>query len=363
MRIAWLFILLLAITSLLAGYCWQSQCPTDIAGFSEIKFLPQSLAQWLVNNKTAELFLPPPLRGPIDITPSQLNINQILAATNEHRQQAGLPSLTMNDTLNLVASKKADDMFAKQYFDHISPAGIGPAELIAASGYDYILSGENLALGNYRAEQDLVQAWMDSPGHRANILKGGFTEIGVSAVIGQFEGRETLISVQTFATPASACDSPDAKLQSQFDHQYNEAFALNSQLATQREELDVKKKELALLAEKIRQLNAEGNAKLKAGNEKIREGNQIAEETGSEEEARKYWEEGEALQEEGHAQQDQALELQKTYETNRTELEKITAAFNERIKGLNELSNALQETTDQLNLQIRQYNSCLEELK
>ncbi|MDP2650630.1 MAG: CAP domain-containing protein, partial [bacterium] len=79
-------------------------------------------------------------------------------------------------------------------------------------GYDYISVGENLALGPFASDAAVVEAWMGSPGHRANILNSRFTEIGVGAVRCVFEGRSTWLAVQHFGKPISDCPKVDASL-------------------------------------------------------------------------------------------------------------------------------------------------------
>lgn len=155
---------------------------------------------------------PPPLAGSLTGPSAELSIEGILTETNRHRAEAGLPALTLNVTLNAAADIKVDDMFAQQYFEHESPDGFGPSDLVERVGYDYLAVGENLALGNYEGDGDLVQAWMDSPGHRENILASSFSEIGISVGRGTYEGHTTWLAVQTFARPASDCSEPDEGL-------------------------------------------------------------------------------------------------------------------------------------------------------
>ena len=89
--------------------------------------------------------------------------------------------------------------------------------MLDGAGYQFIAVGENLALGNYENDQALVQAWMDSPGHRANILNNRFREIGVAVAQGTFEGRQTWLAVQAFALPLSACPQADDTLKAQIN--------------------------------------------------------------------------------------------------------------------------------------------------
>lgn len=173
----------------------------------------------IVRNIEKEISAPQPLRAPIVSKPSVvLTKAGVIARTNIERNINGaLPALKENAKLDAAAEIKLKDMFAKQYFEHVSPSGVGPGDLADKVGYDYILSGENLALGSFDGDKDLVTAWMNSPGHRANILNNKYTEIGVAVGKGIFEGHETWLAVQEFGFPVSACPSPSTALKTRID--------------------------------------------------------------------------------------------------------------------------------------------------
>ena len=143
----------------------------------------------------------------------KLSPEKIIEMTNVNRKNNGnLPSLVMDLKLNLSAEKKLKDMFDNQYFEHISPVGVGVSELGSEVGYEYILIGENLALGNFKDENALLSAWMASPGHKANILNTHYVEMGVAVGKGRFEGRNVWMAIQHFALPKSICPSIDGAL-------------------------------------------------------------------------------------------------------------------------------------------------------
>lgn len=121
--------------------------------------------------------------------------------TNSNRLDVNLNSLTPNDTLAYAAQLKANDMAEKSYFAHTSPEGITPWHWFAEGGYRFIYAGENLAV-NFIDSEDVVDAWMNSEGHRANILNGNFTEIGIAVASGVYKGRNTIYVVQLFGRPA-----------------------------------------------------------------------------------------------------------------------------------------------------------------
>ncbi len=134
-----------------------------------------------------------------------LSTNNIVDATNRERIAAGLPPLTLNPKLVSSATIKTNDMITRQYFEHISPTGEGVSDLGAKVGYSYVVMGENLALGNFVDGDDVVEAWMNSAGHRANILNPNYQEIGVYAAKGTYQGRDVWFAVQHFGTTRSAC--------------------------------------------------------------------------------------------------------------------------------------------------------------
>lgn len=162
---------------------------------------------------------PPPLRLEIKtVRPSSLLTSAgVITWTNLQREQNGLPPLLQQSQLDQAARLKLDDMFQKQYFAHESPTGEGPGEVVAKAGFAYLTVGENLALGDFANDEDLVNGWMNSPGHRANILHQTFTHIGVAAGKGMYEGRETWMAVQEFGVPKSACAEPDNNLRQTID--------------------------------------------------------------------------------------------------------------------------------------------------
>ena len=168
-----------------------------------------------VEDKIAEL---PPVLSKKDYPESRLSVGGILEWTNKQRKANGsLPSLSQNSRLNRIASLRIKDMFEKEYFEHKSPTGIGASDIASDVGYEFILIGENIALGNFKGDEDLVQAWMDSPGHRANILNKRYTEIGIAAEKGLYKGKKVWLAVQIFGRPLSLCSEPDHSIKKLID--------------------------------------------------------------------------------------------------------------------------------------------------
>lgn len=103
---------------------------------------------------------------------------EVVRLTNIERSKQGLKPLTLNVELSKVARLKSIDMVNKKYFDHTSPTYGSPFDMMKSFGISYRAAGENIAYGQ-RTPEEVVKGWMNSPGHRANILNGNFTEIGV----------------------------------------------------------------------------------------------------------------------------------------------------------------------------------------
>lgn len=164
------------------------------------------------------ILTPPPLEGPRSQTGAILTHGGVFLYTNNAREEHGLPGMQENTQLRNAAQLKLRDMFSRGYFAHNAPDGsMGVGELADGVGYEYILVGENLALGNFASDQDLVQGWMDSPGHRANILHARYTEIGIAVGQGTYQGRVTWLAVQVFGLPASACPEPSELLKEEIE--------------------------------------------------------------------------------------------------------------------------------------------------
>ena len=120
---------------------------------------------------------------------------------NEDRDLKNYNHLAINSTLEKAAQLKANDMAEKGYFAHKSPDGKTPWYWFKEAGYDFSYAGENLAV-NFNDSVDVNTAWMNSPGHRANILNGNFSEIGIATAEGMYQGRRTVFVVQLFGRPA-----------------------------------------------------------------------------------------------------------------------------------------------------------------
>jgi uncharacterized YkwD family protein len=106
---------------------------------------------------------------------------KVVELTNQERSKYGLAALKADTTLSKVAREKSLDMSKNGYFSHTSPTYGSPFDMMKQFGISYQYAGENIAMGQ-RTPEEVVQAWMNSEGHRKNILNGNFNYIGVGYV-------------------------------------------------------------------------------------------------------------------------------------------------------------------------------------
>lgn len=113
-------------------------------------------------------------------TPAELarTASEVVDLTNRERTRHGLPPLAVDPVLTLAAQAHSADMIARAFYSHTSPDGSQPWDRAAVAGSRRRSIGENIACGQ-RSPAEVVEGWMNSPGHRANILKPGFTHIGI----------------------------------------------------------------------------------------------------------------------------------------------------------------------------------------
>ena len=121
----------------------------------------------------------------------------ILNLVNRERQKAGVPALTLSEKLTSIANTKAQDMADKNYFSHDSPTYGSPFDMLKHFGVSYSAAGENIAAGQKTAEE-VMNSWMNSSGHKANILNKNYTQLGVGFYRGGQYGTEW---VQLFIRP------------------------------------------------------------------------------------------------------------------------------------------------------------------
>lgn len=138
---------------------------------------------------------------------TNISASEVMSLTNQQRANNGLGALAYNAQLEQAARSKAQDMFAQNYWSHYNPQGNGPAYFISAAGYSYSTAGENLAK-DFNTSSGVVTAWMNSAGHRANILNGSFVHTGVAVMNGTLQGSETTLVVAMYAAPNTPPPAP-----------------------------------------------------------------------------------------------------------------------------------------------------------
>lgn len=158
------------------------------------------LSVFLIAALLINFILNQPYSGQVLGYATDITVEKLFQLTNEQRAKNGLTPLTYNDQLANAAAEKAKDMFSKNYWAHYSPDGATPWTFILNSGYKYEYAGENLAK-NFMFSDGVVNAWMDSPSHRENILRKEYTEVGFAISNGTLNGEETTLVVQMFGKP------------------------------------------------------------------------------------------------------------------------------------------------------------------
>jgi hypothetical protein len=132
---------------------------------------------------------------------ANISPSEVVRLTNEKRTASGLSALSQNSKLDSAALAKGNDMLAKGYWAHFAPDGTSPWSFFVTFGYRYRYAGENLAR-DFSDPSSAVNAWMNSPTHRDNILNPNYKEIGIGVVEGNLSGADTTIIVQFFGAPA-----------------------------------------------------------------------------------------------------------------------------------------------------------------
>jgi hypothetical protein len=147
---------------------------------------------------------------------TDISVEKIISLVNIEREKNSLKPLNLSSELSSAAINKAHDMFDNNYWAHISPTGITPWKFINDAGYNYVYAGENLAK-SFDTSEEVVDAWMKSPTHRANILKQEYTDIGLAILNGKLKGEETTLIVEQFGSRVTTevAAKPPAKSEQQ----------------------------------------------------------------------------------------------------------------------------------------------------
>lgn len=121
---------------------------------------------------------------------NEIDAGNVRRLMNAYRAEAGLLPLLSNDRLTRAAESRMQDMADGGWWNHVSPEGVSPFVWLTQAGYPYAAAGENLAVG-FETARLLVKSWMESPGHRANILGAEFNECGIAIIEGSTRGPAT----------------------------------------------------------------------------------------------------------------------------------------------------------------------------
>ncbi|HEX8170116.1 MAG TPA: CAP domain-containing protein [Thermoanaerobaculia bacterium] len=125
---------------------------------------------------------------------NEITPENVLGLMNAYRAESNLPPLRADETLMLAAADRMHDMEDLGYWSHESPDGRSPFTVLVTRHYPYRYAGENLASG-FETARLLVSSWMESPGHRANIMGAEYDECGIAVIEGATTGRATGKSV------------------------------------------------------------------------------------------------------------------------------------------------------------------------
>lgn len=176
----------------------------------------------------------------------------VIDLTNDERAEIAAAPLQRSSLLDAAAKKKAQHMAQNQYFAHFAPDGTSPWSFFKEVDYTYAHAGENLAI-HFTDSSEVVDAWMDSPTHKANIVSTKYTEIGVGTAKGTYEGYDTVFVVQLFGAPAIKSPAVDSKTEAveTVTEPENQAVAPSASTGAAAEAVSQIKKELAEAQEKV----------------------------------------------------------------------------------------------------------------
>lgn len=185
-----------------------------------------------------------------------ISVGGVIAATNAERTVGSTASLSESAALDASADMKAKDILSRQYFDHVAPDGTSVSDLVSGQGYEYVRVGENLALGGFKTDEAVVTAWMNSPGHRANILDARYTDIGVGIARGTYKDQNVIVIVQHFGRPLSLCPRVDQSIRSAILNGQAELTDMSISLKNLQTSIDEKQKNGEDVSAEIKEYNA-----------------------------------------------------------------------------------------------------------
>ena len=140
--------------------------------------------------------------GTLPADSSVVESKTLMSLINQERRNRNIPQLITHSSLMAAASQKSLDMIDRDFFNHVDPDGNYVwGKIINAGYYPYKTLGENLAL-DFATAEGMVKAWIDSPTHRENLLRLEFTDQGMAALYGDYQGRYTNLTTNLFGALA-----------------------------------------------------------------------------------------------------------------------------------------------------------------
>lgn len=196
LRFAWIVILIISISGgMLSGFVTdESTSQVEIEVISTTSTTPdQSTTTEVVGTISASTSQAPTTSSPLEIPPESA---AMLAAVNKFRSDNGVGALVWCSALANSALGHSVDMANRQFFEHVNPDGDDPFARMLAAGYGEN-GGENIAVG-YNSVSLVMEGWIDSPGHRANLLQPGFVDFGEGHVTGDYMRSPAIYWTQNF---------------------------------------------------------------------------------------------------------------------------------------------------------------------
>lgn len=157
-----------------------------------------------------------------------ISTEALLESTNTQRAKYGLAPLKLNSQLMQAAGEKATDIFTKNYWAHYAPDGTSPWHFFQKASYQYLFAGENLAK-DFDTSEAVVNAWMNSPTHRENILKPEYEDIGFAIMEGNLQDQPTVLVVQLFGKQEESRLAQQSTIQTVQAEQTNQPVLLYRQ--------------------------------------------------------------------------------------------------------------------------------------
>jgi uncharacterized protein YkwD len=272
-----------------------------------------------------------------------LDADVVIAISNNARARAGLPPLRTSSLLNSVAKTRAFDMIDKGYFGHVSPTGEGVSDVAQRIGYRYRRLSENIASGDFLNNQKIVNGWLQSPGHRANMLNPEVRDIGVAVLEDHQGGSRKYYAVQVFGL-----ESPDQAAQA--------SVPVTRPMQTQREHFAKAAPSFPAMPVLLRQSCVAPSKNLKYRIERVR--GELSSMSANIEQMK---EELETASEEIDSDRIYAARTSFFREDTKRELRAKAVIYNQKIQQYNRVIEAARDKRQALSAMVAEYNTSVNE--